>query len=196
MTAVMVFVDDALTGRFPEVCAKTGRASNGWLTLTAEVRKRRATGWLWGIGIVLLAIPVLWYFLAVYLAVLGLISIVMAVVGDEALTVQLPWTEDAHQETVASLGKQRTATAVAVAGLIIGPLAFQLTGRWFLGGILIVAGIVAAALAVSWSRQRHYQQVVATLDASRRWVRLDGVHPGFVAAVLAQNSTASRPTSR
>jgi hypothetical protein len=38
--------------------------------------------------------------------------------------------------------------------------------------------------------------VVAQLDASRRWVRLDGVHPEFVEAVLSQNGTSAKSEDR
>ena len=36
-TAVTVFVDDAVCGRFPPVCAKTGRPGDGRLSLAHDV---------------------------------------------------------------------------------------------------------------------------------------------------------------
>ena len=41
-TAVRVFVDDAVQGRFPRVCARTGRPSDGWLSIDAVVGRSRS----------------------------------------------------------------------------------------------------------------------------------------------------------
>lgn len=97
MATVTVSADQAVQGHFPEVCAKTGRASNGWMTIKAKV---------------------------------GRFSL-------ERLVIRVPWTE----------GQRLRGVAV-------------------------------------------------DLDATKRWIILDGVHPDFVAAVLAEEDTTSRSDSR
>jgi hypothetical protein len=99
MAAVTVFVDDAVIGRFPEVCAKTGEPSNGWMRVDARISRR--------------------------------------FLKRDKLVIRLPWTE----------------------------------------------GERLRGLRVS-------------LDASGRWVAIDGVHPDFAAAVRAQNEAATRPADR
>ena len=43
-----MFVDDAVLGRFPPVCAKTGAPADGWLSVTETVGRSGgvATPWL------------------------------------------------------------------------------------------------------------------------------------------------------
>src|SRR4029450_2433849 len=48
MADVRVFVDDAVLGRLPDVCAKSGAPADGWLTVTETVGRSGgiATPWL------------------------------------------------------------------------------------------------------------------------------------------------------
>lgn len=74
---------------------------------------------------------------------------------------------------------------VAAVALPVGPVAgsgAQLAARLVLGALAValVGGFVAALAA---ERAVGRATVGVELDGSRRWVTLDGVHPGFVAAV-------------
>jgi hypothetical protein len=64
MAAVRVFVDDAVLGRFPPVCAKTGMPSDGRLAVTTTVGGSGRVSAPWLILLVLLG-PIGWVALAV-----------------------------------------------------------------------------------------------------------------------------------
>jgi len=101
---VRVFVDDAVHGRFPPVCAVTGNPSDGWMTIRATVGGSGMSGFAW---LLLLLGPPGW-------GVLFLLSLFVA--PGERLTVELPWTEVVHDEVEARRRRRTTAWGVAAAG--------------------------------------------------------------------------------
>lgn len=168
MAVVSVFVDDAVRGRLPLVCAKTGVPAD----LVIRMQHPVGGGMSPAAWLLLLLGPVG----IVALAVVALLSS-----GREYLTVRVPQTEAAY-------GRERSLERFRLVALLAGP-ALVLVGivnpgmfpaLWFgLGAVLLAAALV---LHIEISRQ----EIRVHLDASRRWVTLAGVHPEFVRAVEAQ----------
>ncbi len=124
-TAVTVFVDDAVQGRFPPVSAATGRPSDGWLTVTSPVVQsgRVSTPVL---ILCLIGGPIGWTAL-----------VVMAVVVPdraEHLTVEIPWSVDTQDRVVALRRRRRSAWSVAAAG-VVALFASVIVGARELGGL-------------------------------------------------------------
>jgi hypothetical protein len=165
MAAVSVFVDDAILGRLPLVCAKTGEPADLLIRIRQPVGGRLSP-------------------LLLLLLVLGPFGIgallLMALFGPapEYLTVRVPQTDVAwHHERL--LERLRLAAFGAGVALCLGAIVRPgiLPGLWLAcGAVLVVAG---ASLHVMVLRQ----QIGVSLDASRRWVTLTGVLPTFVEAV-------------
>ncbi len=179
-TAVTVFVDDAVRGVFPSVCARTGGPSDGTLTIRAGVGPVSSPSALMIVVLVLLGPP-------------GWIALLVALLlyrpdHAEYLTVRLPWSSAADAE-VAELRRRRTA---AWACFGVGVVAL-LAALYFVSSavtplLVVLLGTVAAAavLAMATSRRLARRAVTVELDGSRRWVTLYEVHPAFRAAVRAQ----------
>jgi hypothetical protein len=193
MADVRVFVDDAVQGRLPAVCAKTGQPCDGWLTLTSTVARYGGIGTAWLLLLLLIG-PIGW-------AMLLVIALLGPGRGEERLTVELPWST-AAQQRVQALRRQTwlagSVTALVSAGLVaygwLGGATGPPTGRTVvvLAAVGIGGGIVASLVA-GWRAAR--ATVGVELDASRRWVTLRLVHPAFAAAVRAQQAR-DRPASR
>lgn len=183
-TAVRVFVDDAVQGRFPPVCARTGRPSDGRLSIDAVVGRSRSMSTT---AIVLLV---------VFGGPLGWIVVLLFSPGQptDRLQVEVPWSLDTQDEVVALRRRRRLAwlaalaAAVGAIGLIVaapGSAGWTMTAQVVLVSLLLAAaGASAVALATEWQLGR--KTVGVDLDASRRWVTLTNVHPGFVRAVRDQ----------
>ena len=170
MAEVAVFVDDAVLGRLAQVCTKRGTPTCSRLRVVEEVGRTNRLGILW---LLVLAGPLGW----VVLLVLSSRDV------GERLTVELPFSDAAYAELVAARSLRNRALAC---GLAVTVALLLLTGWAQLGS----AGLVLAALAglatvagtvlAEWRIGRG--SVGVSLDASRRWVTLDGVHPDFAAA--------------
>lgn len=193
-TAVTVFVDDAVQGRFPPVCARTGRPGDGRLTIDSEVT---GSGQLsMPLVVVLLLVgPVGW---VVYL--------VLCLSGPrpERLTVHVPWTVDSHKRILALRRRRSSAWAVAAAGVAVCAAALVLSGGRAGGATMttkvvvatiVVASAAAAAVALGAERRLGRESVHVELDASRRWVTLRNVHPAFRQTVHADQARRSAPRS-
>jgi hypothetical protein len=193
-TAVTVFVDDAVQGRFPPVCARTGRPGDGRLTIDSEAVGSRSIP-LPLVVVLLLVGPVGWavYFVLSFLSAPG-----------ERLTVRLPWTADSQERIVALRRRKNGAWAAAAAGAAACAVAVvlvagssggtTLTARVVIGAI-VLASAVAAGVALVAEARLGRERVRVELDASRRWVTLVNVHPAFRQAVRADQArrTAPRP---
>jgi hypothetical protein len=192
-TSVTVFVDDAVLGRLPPVCALTGRPSDGTLTVRTDVGRTGAVP-IPVTALLFLAGPVGW-----------VVLVLLAWAGGgrgERLTVRLPWSEAAEHE-VDALRRRRTAAWVGVAvGVVV--LVLLLVVRGAAAGptqaaapvvalVLVAAAVVATVAAVTAERRIDRRSVSVELDGSRRWVTLGNVHPAFRAAVRAR-SAPSTPT--
>lgn len=190
-TAVRVFVDDAVQGRFPRVCARTGRPSDGWLSIDAVVGRSRSMSTTAIVLLILFGGP------------LGWIVVLLFSPGQptDRLRVELPWTLDTQTEVVALRQRRRLAWIASVAGaaaafaLVLttaGGAGWTMSSRAVLVTLVVGAiGAAAVALATEWQIGR--RAVGVELDASRRWVTLTNVHPNFARAVRAGQQRRSQP---
>ena len=174
MAAVSVFVDDAIRGDLPLVCAKTGEPTD------LVIRMRQPVGG--GLP------PVAWLLLLLGpLGVVALVVLALAWPGAEHLTVRVP-------ETAASFARERQLERWRLAALGAGvfvPLYGALSNA-ALPALWLAVGtgflITAATLHVMLWRQ----SIGVSIDVTRRWVTLTGVHPAFVEAVQRQEVMPGR----
>ena len=172
VTAVSVFVDDAVRGKLPLVCAKTARPADLVIRMQSPVRGRLSPAWL----LLLFLGPPGW---------LALFLVAVLTPGAEYLTVRVPQTEAAYY-------RERTLERIRFAAFGVGlaSLAYAVLGA---GGLPLVwlvlgGGFLLGAVAVHVMVQT--QAIGVSLDASRRWVTLSGVHPEFVRAVEEREPAA------
>ena len=171
MAAVSVFVDDVVRGRLPLVCAKTGRPTDLVIRMQRPVK-----GGISGPALVLLLL----------LGPVGLVAlVVLAIVapGVEYLTVRLPQTPAAYQ-------RERQLERFRLAALVLGvaslPLALFRVGMF--PALWVAVGVAFLGAAAALHGMVRGQAIGVSLDASRRWVTLTGVHPAFVSAVNRQEA--------
>jgi hypothetical protein len=192
MAEVTVFVDDAVCGRLPPVCAKTGRPSDGRLSIAHDI----------GGGS---TVPTALMLLLLLLPPIGwLVLLVLAIANprrSEWLHVELPWTTDTA-ERVRALRTQLRALWIGAMLGVVGVFAALIASANATGGnvfayrlalfalLAATLGCVVAALVVERRVGRH--SVSVELDASRRWVTLRGVAPEFVRAVRAAQSRSDQ----
>lgn len=164
MAAVEVFVDDAIRGRLPSVCVRTGQPAD------MTVRFRRSVGpgmgFLW---LLVLFGPPGW---------LGIIVLSFVVPGQEQLTVRLPYSRAAWDVERARRRGQFVLAASGCAAVVLaighaGPV----PSLWLAAGV----GLLGAAFLL-WA-DAYFREVGIYLDGSRRWVTLSRVHPAFAEAV-------------
>jgi hypothetical protein len=164
MAAVSVFVDDAVRGRLPLVCAKTGEPTDLMIRIREEVGRSLGMAWL----LVFLGPPG-W-------VALVLVSLMGA--NSEYLTVRIPETEWAYD-------REKTLERFRLAAFAFGMLTifYGIFRPGLFPALWLVLGVafLLAALALHIIVQR--QAIGIHLDASRRWVTLSGVHPSFVRAI-------------
>src|ERR1700722_3877091 len=96
MTTATVFVDDAVLGRLPSVCAKPGVETADHLVMTVPVGGGDGFGLAW---LLVLAGPIGWLGLFIY----GVARRV------ETLTVRLPYCDQAYAERSTARRKRRIA---------------------------------------------------------------------------------------
>jgi hypothetical protein len=201
-TTVTVFVDDAVEGRLPAVCARNATSSDGVLVIRTTVGERRSAvvPLVALVAALVLVRPLGWG--AVALLALALPWLVTRA-RPEQLRVQVPWSVAAEQRADVLRRRQRTAWGLAgagVVGLVASIVARSAGGAGGQPGMTTKVGFAALLLATtvavasgwvaSWRLGRH--TVGVGLDASRRWVTLRNVHPAFARAVRARTN-ASRP---
>ena len=187
MAAVTVFVDDAVLGRLPPVCVKDGIWTDDHLTFTQDVGGRTGLGVAW---LLVLAGPLGW---------IGLFVIAAMRPSNEALTVTLPYSEAAHLRLRRAKRACSQATLLLM-GAFVGAfvaLLFRTTDSRLLalGLGVVVAGALIKVIVETVMVNR--AMVRLSLDASRRWVTLSGVHPNFEGAMHQggrQSYTAHPPS--
>lgn len=174
MATTTVFVDDAVQGHLPLVCARTGEPADG----LHRIHQTIGGGSAWALLLVFLG-PLGWLVLLATLAFGG---------RSRQLLVRLPYSRHGLQQ------EQREFRAAVVSGvaMVVSAIAFVAT----LAGptprsqvretvmYLVVASLVCAvaatfALGIRYSLHRPGIE----LDASGRWVTLRAVDPNFVRAV-------------
>jgi hypothetical protein len=176
MASVEVFVDDAVRGRLPAVCAMTGAPADGTFRID-QYGGELGAAWL-----------------LIFLGPLGWIVLVILAMTSrrEVLTVRLPWSAAAADRELRLIRTRLVGTCSAVV------FALLLVLRWVppfdpLWAIAAVAGGVAAVVA---QFRLSLRRVNVRLDASRRWVTLTNVHPAFVEAVEHQAAATVSSTTR
>lgn len=175
MATVSVFVDEAVRGRLPMVCAKTGQPAD------LLVRTDQPVGGLPGMAWLLVFLGPPGWGLLLLLALLGS--------GRESLTVRIPRTHASFEWEHQMRRYTWVAGLMGVALLLMAsvfasrqpPLLSLALGAAFLLGALALHGIV------------YFNAITVSLDGSRRWVTLSGVHPDFARAVERQEAEAHRP---
>lgn len=174
MAAVSVFVDDAILGDLPLVCAKTGEPADFLVTVRETV----------GGGI-----PV-WVWFLLFLGPLGVVALLLAAAfapAQEYLTVRIPETEASRQR---ERQLERWRLGALGAGVVVPFLGLLTVGMfpllWLAAGVafFLAAGAVTVVL---WR-----ESVGVSIDVTRRWVTFANVHPAFVEAVQRQESTGRR----
>lgn len=174
MAAVSVFVDDAIRGDLPRVCAKTGEPTD------LVIRRRQPVGG--GLP------PLVWLLLLLGpMGIFVLILLALAWPRPEYLTVRVPETEASYENErllerwrLAALGAGVFVPFLGILGVGMFPLLWLASGAAFFLG----------AGALTWMLWR--QSISVSIDVSRRWVTLAGVHPAFVAAVERQEVVGRR----
>ena len=186
MASVLVFVDDAVRGALPGVCARDGVPTGDSLQSRHEVGNRAGLGIAW---LLLLAGPIGW---------IGLIVLSVSRSGRvEELSVRLPMSEPAYQRLRSARRLRDRSVLVlvvaAVTALLLLTTESTLLTQSALLGAAVVAGVAFVAM-ITGAVRRDREAVGVVLDASRRWVTLSNVHPQFVAACQAHEAAQPRRT--
>ncbi len=162
MTSVTVFVDDAVEGRLPPICALTGAEADSYRAVC-----RRIGGIGAWTGLLILVGPVGWFLIAL----MGLAS-----GRREFLTVLLPYEDDAWNR----MERHRRMRFIAGLGAFAaGALALTSWTPWLWAAVLV--GALAMGLVMHARLVR--EEVSLDLDASRRWVTISGVSEAFAEAI-------------
>ncbi len=174
MASVTVFVDDAVLGRLPGICAQDGVATTSRFRIVEEIGRSNRLGILW---LLLLLGPLGW---------IALLVLAPRSSGEE-LAVEVPYSEAAYDRFVQGR-RLRNGAMVGGAVAVIGLLWLTAWARLAEAGVLLIFGaLVATAVAVlvgEWRMRSNLAGV--SLDASRRWVTLTNVHPAFASACRDQ----------
>jgi hypothetical protein len=171
MAVATVFVDDAVLGRLPPVCAKTGVETADHLVQTVPVGSS-GLGFAW---------------LLVFLGPLGwLVLFIFALVQrGETLTVRLPFSDAAYGELRSARRLRRNAGLASVAFFLAALFVVMLqtfTARAGAAALAII-GLCLVATYIAESLHVRRAAVGVELDGSRRWVTLTRVSDAFAGAV-------------
>jgi hypothetical protein len=181
----LVFVDDAMLGRFPSICVIDGVPTVDRLAVTRPVGGDTGLGIAW---VLLLLGPLGWIGLLIFAAVGR---------GREQLTIEVPFSEDAYRR-MQSARRWRNVAVVVLCVTVVAALVSNARGG-FDGKVLAAAlAVVAVTLLVeAVVNTVRYRRTTVTfeLDGSRRWLHLYGVHPWFVDAVEGVRSVSSDRSS-
>ena len=174
MAAVSVFADDAILGNLPLVCAKTGEPADFMVGMRRSIGGG-IPGWVW------------------FLLVLGPVGVVALLLAacfapaQEYLTVRIPETEASLQR---ERQLERWRLAALGAGVFLPFLGILVVGTFPLLWLAFGGAFFVAAGALTWMLWR--QSIGVSIDVTRRWVTLSGVHPAFAEAVERQETTPGR----
>ena len=173
MAQVKVFVDDAVLGQLPLVCAKGGTATDSRLRIVHEIGSP-VPSLLW---LLLLAGPVGWIALA----------LLLPQSSGEQLTIEVPLSDERYERFTAARRRRNLTDAAGVVALCAVGLLIASAGIYPGGVLLLVLVAIGGLLAHVEAVQRFKRASVGVaLDGSRRWVTLQRVHPKFADACVAQ----------
>ena len=165
MTRATVFVDDWVQGTLPRICSVTGAPTADQIRIRTSV-DRPSPLWL----VLIIFGPIAWIALLV----------VHARTNASRLVGVLPMSDGAY---LARRHKKRLAWVVLLATYVIFG---AIVTRW-VGITLIALTLLTGAIAYwVWTR---LERPMVSLDASRRWVILDGIHPNLATAIEEQQRT-------
>jgi len=168
MAAVSVFVDDAVRGQLPPICVKTGERTD----LIIRVQQPVGGGLNGAAWLLVFLGPPGW---------VALFVVMLLSSGQEYLTVRIPQTEAAYDREKALERFRLAASGASIVALLCGVvLPGMFPVLWLVAGAAFLIAAAALHLRI-WG-----QAVGISLDGSRRWVTLSGVHPDFVQAVREQ----------
>ena len=163
MASVTVFVDDAVLGRFPPVCAYTGGETRRLARVDAHVGGPPGLVWLLLLGgppglVLLLVLLVCW--------------------RSERLSVKVPYSDGALERD-----RRRRRVRWVSAGVALSAAAIAVTGGVIVQNVWLGIALVAAVMTFITHALLYFDGIDVDLDASRRWVTIRGVHERFAAAV-------------
>jgi len=179
MADTTVFVDEAVLGRFPDVCVKHGDPTEDWVVLSQPVGTT-SLGVLW---LLLLAGPI---------GILALLFVSASRSRDDILKIRLPCCEAITKRFNSA---RRSRWIAGLAFLLLSVLALVSkshgsSGLWpYMTSLLVLGAVLALAEAIRDTLVGRRSTVGVQLDASRRWVTLKDVHQGFKTAVEADATT-------
>lgn len=159
-------MDDYVTGELPEVCVVTGESTVHFVTKKTQVK---SLGW----------------WLLLLLPIVGWVALLAAVLSGRttALSGRLPYSAEAWNTRKRH---QSFARYLMLGGVALFTLAITALSGWALGGVLGITGLAVVILGAGLMIWIELHQPTITLDASRRWVTIEGVHPRFVEAVQSR----------
>lgn len=177
MADVTVFVDDAVRGRLPAICAKDAVPTVDVLRVHKAIGEANRLGIAW---LLLFAGPLGWL---VMLVLLGRDS-------GEKIAVDVPLSEPAYQrlrraKRTRGVGWALDLVAIPLFFLLIlaiGPNGWATPMRWALIVVMVAAVVTGVVLTVVGERRVTAASFTVDIDGSRRWVTIRGVHPSFAAA--------------
>lgn len=180
MAKATVFVDDAVLGHLPPVCAKTGVDTWDHLVMTVPVGGSEGLGIAW---LLVLAGPIGWLGLFIY-------AVARRV---ETLTVKLPYCDAAYNELTRHRRIRRN-TGLAVIMLFVIAILVAIARTYTARAAAVALAVVAVGLLVTFVAETFRVRRAAVqvdLDGSRRWVTLSRISDGLAEAITT--SRADRP---
>lgn len=181
MASAMVFVDDAVLGHLPPLCAKTGDETPDRLVLTVPVGGREGLGIPW---LLLLAGPVGWLGLLLY-AILR---------REESLTVRLPYCDAAYNELVRARRVRRNA-GIATVVFALAALAVVIPETFVAQAAAAALGVLVTGCFLVFVGETFHVRRAAVrmqLDGSRRWVTLSRISGPLADAIKRSQANQRR----
>jgi hypothetical protein len=181
MASATVFVDDAVLGHLPPVCAKTGADTPGRLIMTVPVGHSEGLGIAW---LLVLAGPIGW---------LGLFLYALSR-REESLTVRLPYCDAAYGELVRARRVRRHA-GIATVVLALMALLVVIPASFLTHAAAAALGVIAVALFLVYLGGTVHVRRAAVhveLDGSRRWVTLSRISGRLADAITRSRNTVPR----
>jgi len=174
MASVTVFVDDAVQGRFPPVCAYTGGDTRSLARVDAPVGGPSAFVWL-----LLLGGPPGW----------ALLLLLLLCWRPERLSVRVPYSDVALERDRRRRRARWVAGAVAVGAAAMAVTG--LTGPSGVANVWLAMALVGALVTFVTHGLLVSDGISVDLDASRRWVTIHGVHEKFAEALADRTGVST-----